>query len=52
MNAIHNVYSMPGRAAAIAEITRVFKPGGAVRMVGVLLHALAPLPPRVMHGRG
>jgi SAM-dependent methyltransferase len=35
MNAIHNVYSAPGRAAAIAEITRVLKPGGAVLIVDV-----------------
>ena len=30
MSAIHNVYSAPGRAAALAEIARVLKPGGAV----------------------
>jgi arsenite methyltransferase len=35
MNAIHNVYSGPGRAAAIAEITRVLKPGGSVLIVDV-----------------
>lgn len=35
MNAIHNVYSRPGRAAAIAEICRVLKPGGAVLIVDI-----------------
>lgn len=35
MNAIHNVYSAPGRAAAIAEICRVLKPGGTVLIVDV-----------------
>jgi arsenite methyltransferase len=35
MNAIHNIYSAPGRAAAIAEICRVLKPGGAVLIVDV-----------------
>jgi SAM-dependent methyltransferase len=30
MSAIHNVYSAPGRAAALAEIARVLKPGGTV----------------------
>jgi ubiquinone/menaquinone biosynthesis C-methylase UbiE len=28
LNAIHNIYSKPGRAAAFAEIARVLKPGG------------------------
>ena len=35
MNAIHNVYSAPGRAAAIAEICRVLKPGGAALIVDI-----------------
>jgi len=35
MNAIHNIYSKPGRAAAIAEICRVLKPGGAVLIVDI-----------------
>jgi ubiquinone/menaquinone biosynthesis C-methylase UbiE len=35
MNAIHNIYSAPGRAAAIAEICRVLKPGGTVLIVDV-----------------
>src|SRR5205823_8620427 len=35
MNAIHNIYSAPGRATTIAEITRVLKPGGAVLIVDV-----------------
>ena len=30
MSAIHNVYWAPGRAAALAEIARVLKPGGTV----------------------
>ncbi len=36
MNAIHNIYSAPGRAAAIAEICRVLKPGGTVLIVDIL----------------
>jgi SAM-dependent methyltransferase len=35
MNAIHNIYSAPGRAAAIAEITRVLKPGGTALIVDI-----------------
>ena len=35
MNAIHNIYSKPGRAGAIAEICRVLKPGGAVLIVDI-----------------
>jgi SAM-dependent methyltransferase len=35
MNAIHNIYSAPGRAAAIAEICRILKPGGAVLIVDI-----------------
>lgn len=35
MNAIHNIYSAPGRATAIAEICRVLKPGGAVLIVDI-----------------
>jgi arsenite methyltransferase len=35
MNAIHNIYSRPGRAAAIAEICRVLKPGGTVLIVDI-----------------
>lgn len=35
MNAIHNVYSRAGRAAAIAEIARVLKPGGTALIVDV-----------------
>jgi ubiquinone/menaquinone biosynthesis C-methylase UbiE len=35
MNAIHNIYSAPGRAKAIAEICRVLKPGGTVLIVDV-----------------
>ena len=35
MNAIHNIYSKPGRAAAIAEICRVLKPGGTVLIVDI-----------------
>ncbi len=35
MNAIHNIYSAPGRAEAIAEICRVLKPGGTVMIVDV-----------------
>lgn len=35
MNAIHNVYSAPGRAAAIAEICRVLKPGGTALIVDI-----------------
>ena len=30
LNAIHNIYSAPGRDAAVAEIARVLKPGGVV----------------------
>lgn len=35
MNAIHNIYSKPGRAEAIAEICRVLKPGGTVLIVDI-----------------
>jgi len=35
MNAIHNIYSTPGRAAALAEIARVLKPGGTVLIVDI-----------------
>jgi arsenite methyltransferase len=35
MNAIHNIYSKPGRATAIAEICRVLKPGGTVLIVDI-----------------
>ena len=35
MNAIHNIYSAPGRDEAIAEICRVLKPGGAVLIVDI-----------------
>ena len=35
MNAIHNIYSAPGRAAAIAEVARVLKPGGVVLIVDI-----------------
>jgi ubiquinone/menaquinone biosynthesis C-methylase UbiE len=35
MNAIHNIYSAPGRATAIAEICRVLKPGGTVLIVDI-----------------
>ena len=35
MNAIHNIYSAPGRAEAIAEICRVLKPSGAVLIVDI-----------------
>jgi SAM-dependent methyltransferase len=35
MNAIHNIYSAPGRDAAIAEICRVLKPGGTVLTVDI-----------------
>lgn len=35
MNAIHNVYTRPGRAAAISEICRVLKPGAAVLIVDI-----------------
>lgn len=36
MNAIHNIYSAPGRATAIAEICRVLKPGGTALIVDIL----------------
>ena len=35
MMAIHNIYSAPGRAAAIAEICRVLKPGGTVLIADI-----------------
>jgi len=35
MMAIHNIYSRPGRAAAIAEICRVLKPGGVALIVDI-----------------
>ncbi len=35
MMAIHNIYSAPGRADAIAEICRVLKPGGTVLIVDI-----------------
>lgn len=35
MNAIHNIYSASGRAAALAEIARVLKPGGVVLIVDI-----------------
>ncbi len=35
MNAIHNIYSAPGRADAIAEICRVLKPGGTALIVDI-----------------
>ncbi len=35
MNAIHNIYSGPGRDAAIAEICRVLKPGGTALIVDI-----------------
>jgi SAM-dependent methyltransferase len=35
MMAIHNIYSKPGRAAAIAEICRVLKPGGTALIVDI-----------------
>jgi SAM-dependent methyltransferase len=35
MNAIHNIYSAPGRAEAIAEICRVLKPGGTALIVDI-----------------
>ena len=35
MNAIHNIYSAPGRATALAEIARVLKPGGTVLVVDI-----------------
>jgi ubiquinone/menaquinone biosynthesis C-methylase UbiE len=35
MNAIHNIYSAPGRATAIAEICRVLKPGGTALIVDI-----------------
>lgn len=36
MNAIHNIYSGAGRDAAIAEIARVLKPGGAVLITDIM----------------
>lgn len=35
MMAIHNIYSAPGRDAAIAEICRVLKPGGTALIVDI-----------------
>jgi len=35
MNAIHNVYKAPDRAAALAEIARVLKPGGTALIVDI-----------------
>lgn len=35
MNAIHNIYSAPGRAQAIAEFCRILKPGGVVLIVDI-----------------
>lgn len=35
MMAIHNIYSVPGRAEAIAEICRVLKPGGTALIADI-----------------